>query len=146
VAAIEAPGGFDIVIDDASHVAHSTRASFWHLFRHHLKGGGIFSIEDWGTGYWDAWPDGRHYDWHADSPLRNDWSPGPPPRQQKVEYPSHQFGMVGMVKELVDEVARDDITRNDPADVERGPSLIASLEILAGVAVIRKAQDPAASL
>ncbi|MEI6536712.1 MAG: class I SAM-dependent methyltransferase, partial [Verrucomicrobiaceae bacterium] len=37
-----APEGFDIVLDDASHVGEYTRDSFWHLFRHHLKPGGIY--------------------------------------------------------------------------------------------------------
>ena len=54
IAAEVAPDGFDIVIDDASHIAAPTRTSFWHLFDHHLKPGGLFAIEDWGTGYWEA--------------------------------------------------------------------------------------------
>jgi len=35
-----------------------TRRSFWHFFQHHLKPGGLYVIEDWGTGYWSDWPDG----------------------------------------------------------------------------------------
>jgi hypothetical protein len=54
-----APDGFDIIIDDASHMGELTRTSFWHLFDHHLKSGGLYVIEYWGTGYWDHWPDGR---------------------------------------------------------------------------------------
>jgi SAM-dependent methyltransferase len=83
-------GPFDIVVDDASHFADLTRVSFWHLFDHHLKPGGLFVLEDWGCGYWDSWPDGRHYD-----PM----APG-----------SHQHGMVGFVKELVDECGMGDVT------------------------------------
>lgn len=41
-----APGGFDIVIDDASHIGAFTRVSFWRLFTKHVKAGGIFVIED----------------------------------------------------------------------------------------------------
>ena len=56
-----APDGFDIIIDDASHIGELTKISFWHLFDRHLKPGGYFVIEDWGTGYWEDWPDGRRH-------------------------------------------------------------------------------------
>ncbi len=82
-----APGGFDIIIDDCSHIAELTRASFWHLFEQHLKPGGIYVIEDWGTGFWSSWPDGQRYDGS-----------------------NHSAGMVGFVKELVDECGRSDMT------------------------------------
>lgn len=87
IAAEVAPSGFDIVIDDCSHIAELTRASFWHLFEHHLKPGGVYVIEDWGTGFWSSWPDGQRY-----------------------EGPHHSAGMVGFIKELVDECGRSDWT------------------------------------
>lgn len=89
VAAEVAPEGFDVIIDDASHVAAPTRTCFWHLFEHHLKPGGLFCIEDWGTGFWERWPDGRA------------WSPEEP----------HHYGMVGFVKELIDEQGAHDLSR-----------------------------------
>ena len=55
-----APDGFDIIIDDASHIGELTKATFWHLFDRHLKPGGLYAIEDWGTGYLDDFPDGRN--------------------------------------------------------------------------------------
>ena len=61
IAAEVAPDGFDLIIDDASHFGAYTSASFWHLFPRHLKPGGVYVIEDWGTGYWAEWPDGRAY-------------------------------------------------------------------------------------
>lgn len=61
IAKEQAPEGFDIIIDDCSHIALYTRISFWHLFENHLKPGGIYVIEDWGTGYLDSYPDGRPY-------------------------------------------------------------------------------------
>ncbi len=82
-----APSGFDIIIDDCSHIAEFTRVSFWHLLEHHLKPGGIYVIEDWGTGFWASWPDGHRY-----------------------EGSNHSAGMVGFVKELVDECGRFDMT------------------------------------
>lgn len=45
-----APKGFEIIVDDCSHIDELTKISFWHLFSHHLKKGGIYTIEDWGTG------------------------------------------------------------------------------------------------
>lgn len=89
VAAEAAPDGFDIIIDDASHLAAPTRTSFWHLFENHLRPGGLFAIEDWGTGYWEAWPDGRAF---------RDGEP-------------HHHGMVGFVKELIDEQGAHDLSR-----------------------------------
>ena len=58
IAAEVAPEGFDIIIDDCSHIGSLSRISFWHLFENHLKSGGFYVIEDWGTGYWNGWADG----------------------------------------------------------------------------------------
>ncbi len=112
-----APDGFDIVIDDASHVADDARTSFLHLFHHHLKPGGLYVIEDWGTGYWDSWPDGKRYDGS-----------------------NHTAGMVGFVKELVDELGMLDIT--DPSrgiPPLRKPS-IANIYMTYGQVFMRKAE------
>ena len=62
VAEETAPEGFDIIIDDASHLGELTKTAFWHLFDNHLKPGGVYAIEDWCTGYLDDWPDGRELD------------------------------------------------------------------------------------
>lgn len=61
VARETAPEGFDIIIDDASHIGDISKITFWHLFDNHLKPGGIYVIEDWRTGYWDVWIDGAKY-------------------------------------------------------------------------------------
>lgn len=107
-----APEGFDIIIDDGSHMGDPTRATFWHLFRHHLKAGGTYVVEDWGTGYWDSWPDGQRFE-----PGRN-----------------HAAGMVGFIKELVDECGMSAITHEkfgNPAIPARG-SVITKLEVYPG--------------
>jgi hypothetical protein len=90
-----APDGFDIIIDDASHIGELTKATFWHLFDHHLKPGGLYAIEDWGTGYFDDFPDGKKFD-----PKPSTLNP----------FPCHSHGMVGFVKELVDEQGAGSIT------------------------------------
>lgn len=123
-----APDGFDIIIDDCSHIGVLTRVSFWHLFENHLKSGGLYVIEDWGTGYWDSWVDGASYKPHpratfnqplyratrAVARLQNSAAVGRIPfagslfRLAKVaflklQYHGHNYGMVGFLKELVDE-------------------------------------------
>jgi hypothetical protein len=134
-----APDGFDIVIDDASHIGELTRISFWHLLDFHLKPGGIYVIEDWRTGYWDRYPDGKSYGWPkmeggvrdnmrrlTDSLLvrlgKTSVASGlhryliillEKMRHHivyKRRFPSHDYGMVGFIKELVDELGMDMIT------------------------------------
>ncbi|MCB1785182.1 MAG: class I SAM-dependent methyltransferase [Gammaproteobacteria bacterium] len=126
-----APDGFDIIIDDAAHVGILARASFDCLFADHLKPGGIYVIEDWGTGYWNTWADGELYHGSASSDRATESRvsliartllrrlsrrlglAGPPAESNAVDphFASHNFGMVGFVKELVDRLAWGDITR-----------------------------------
>ena len=58
-----APHGLDIVIDDASHYGFYSLITFLALFPR-LKLGGLYTVEDWGTGYWDDWPDGSRFQAH----------------------------------------------------------------------------------
>jgi hypothetical protein len=69
-AAEVSPDGFDIIIDDCAHLGSAAKTSFWYLFDNHLKPGGLYSIEDWGTGYWPTWPDGRRVVVEPDSERR----------------------------------------------------------------------------
>ena len=99
VARKSAPEGFDGISDDACHLGGPTRIAVWPLFERHLKPGGLYVIEDWGTGYWDDWPDGR--------------AVRPPSLLERLlgRKTSHAHGMVGFVKELVDEQGAADLTR-----------------------------------
>lgn len=116
IAAETAPKGFDIIIDDASHVGELTRICFWHLFDKHLKPGGLYIIEDWGTGYWENWPDGTYYKPAPDTESRPErrgflgklWKRSA--ADSKQGFPSHSSGMVGFVKQLVDECGMGDVT------------------------------------
>lgn len=109
--------GFDIIIDDASHFGNFTEASFLICFENLLKSGGIYVIEDWGTGYWGDWPDGREIlltKDHIIDKLRkpyeyNDDYENP----EKKNYISHDVGMVGLGKQLIDELAIEDIKRSN---------------------------------
>ncbi|MBN1472365.1 MAG: hypothetical protein JW925_11330 [Syntrophaceae bacterium] len=133
-----ASGGFDIIIDDASHIGDISKITFWHLFDNHLKPGGIYVIEDWRTGYWDAWIDGATYKQAKESSFLRPFSHGCVEKglifternlkggllkqimmsllgklkksTYKHHFPSHDFGMVGFVKELIDELGMDMIT------------------------------------
>ena len=134
IALENAPEGFDIIIDDCAHIGVLARASFWHLFDHHLKRGGVYILEDWGTGYWDLWVDGVAY-----RRGRKELNPVlyrltrivARVQQNEVvrrvplvgrilssvkaailgaQYHSHDYGMVGFVKELIDELGMSDIT------------------------------------
>jgi SAM-dependent methyltransferase len=116
IAAEVAPDGFDIVIDDASHIAAPTRTGFWHLFDNHLKPGGLFAIEDWGTGYWERWPDGRA--WRAGEP--------------------HHAGMVGLIKELIDEQGAHDLSRGWYDEPWQRNSRFESILLVSSIAIVTR--------
>jgi len=153
-----APGGFDIIIDDASHVGWLTAASFWHLFPNHLKPGGIYVIEDWATGYWPHWHgDGRKFvgaipptaiarraAWpFRDIDARLRWTALLRNRFQ-LYWPlpaarSHGAGMVGVIKQIVDAVAIPDILRGDPNAAVTDPG-VSSIELQSGQVIVRKSR------
>jgi hypothetical protein len=144
-----APDGFDIIIDDASHIAEFTKISFWHLFDNHLKPGGYYVIEDWRVSYSETWPDGAKYEWPSPIQVRSsqvsqitktklrfskridrmafsakellsragaEVITKPASRlYRRAKYksrrlPSHDYGMVGFIKQLIDELGMDAIT------------------------------------
>ena len=154
----QAPEGFDVIVDDASHVGQLTRLSFWHLYQNHLKPGGLYFIEDWGTGYWPQYVDGRKY--HPREPaflprekLANALAGSALVRGQgflrkavgwtrwravQRSFPSHQRGMVGFVKELVDECGMEDITHEHFGTGNPRPSRFEWMRLSLGHAIIKK--------
>jgi hypothetical protein len=121
VAMKTAPEGFDVIIDDASHIGELTKTTFWHLFDHHLKQEGLYAIEDWGTGYLDDFPDGKKFD----------------PKPSTLDpFPCHSHGMVGFVKGLVDEQGAGSITLGRHEQFRR--SKFQSLLITPGVVLVTK--------
>ena len=159
IAAQCAPDGFDIIIDDCSHVGAPTRASFWHLFPRHLKPGGVYVIEDWGTGYWPMYPDGDRL--RQRQPLRGRLADGIASirygrtlsanvdrvlnKLQREAYPhrlrSHDHGMAGFVKQLVDECGIGDATLPGYGIEPARTSMIRSMEVLHGHVFVHKAID-----
>ena len=133
-----APGGFDVIVDDASHMGITTARSLQVLFEQHLRPGGLYVIEDWGTGYLSTWYDGGPVAEPVGgatldrSPVvMQDDAPGP------IPMPSHDIGMVGVVKRLVDHVARGTLVYAE-APVDK-PLSIASMHVHDGIVALRKA-------
>jgi hypothetical protein len=118
VATEMAPDGFDVIIDDCSHIGSLSKVSFWHLFENHLKPGALYCVEDWATGYSPTWPDGRQLRAEPDSEDR---------------MPSHDAGMVGFIKQLVDELNAHMVTPDQRI------SKFASMTLHAGLCIIKKA-------
>lgn len=94
------PDGLDLVIEDASHIGHLSRLTFNFVFPY-VRSGGLYIIEDWGTGYWDTWIDGGGF---SDCRV-----PATTNRLVRAIH-SHDLGMVGFVKSLVDYTATGDIS------------------------------------
>jgi SAM-dependent methyltransferase len=144
VAAEQAPDGFDLIIDDASHLGAPTRTSFWHLFDRHLKPGGLYAVEDWGTGYWDTWPDGRNYRprprWRARAlALLHRLRLLP-----RISFHTHAYGMVGFVKQLIDEQGAAELTRGALGRPPARASKFHSVLVTGRVVVVTKAGGPPA--
>jgi len=138
-----APDGFDIIIDDAAHTGELTKTAFWHLFDNHLKPHGLYVIEDWGTGYWDDWYDGKSLDLqtYLQSGLSKSllWGRIKARLGIKTPWPCHNFGMVGFIKQLVDEQAAPDVTQKRMGGKPARRSKFESLTIITSLVFIRKA-------
>lgn len=122
-----APLGFDIIIDDASHIGAFSSITFEALFPK-LKSGGLYIVEDWGTGYWNDWPDGGIFEKFQTTPL-----PGAIVRR----LPSHDYGMVGFVKGLVDLVHIDSV-RHSWKSAPLFESKVEYVHFYPGVVVVKK--------
>ncbi|HEY8381983.1 MAG TPA: class I SAM-dependent methyltransferase [Microvirga sp.] len=131
IADTHAPDGYDIILDDASHVGYFSLLTFQHTFAQ-LKPGGFYVVEDWGTGYWDTWPDGGSYQRFPVESYQ-----GEIPKR----LPSHDHGMVGFVKQLVD-VAAGDMVKGEGAMPSLGPAPFEFMHIYHGTVVIKKRMGP----
>jgi hypothetical protein len=133
-----APDGFDVVIDDASHFGITTARSLKVLYTEHLRSGGLYCIEDWGTGYLPNWHDGaqlaspldiEHLD-SSTTPIQSDVA-------YPISMPSHDIGMVGLIKRLIDHAAGD-VVRSAQPDAVGDLLAIESMTVWKGIVVIRK--------
>jgi len=128
---------FDIIIDDCSHIGTLTLESFNILYPF-LSLGGLYVIEDWGTGYWEKWPGGKKFN------KGNHLKPkGRSPEYVRskffgVRFESHQHGIPGIIKQLVDEVAMRDIARG--LDINASPK-IEYLHVYPGIVFMKKTES-----
>jgi len=120
-----APRGWDIIIDDCSHVGSLSLQSFLILFPL-LKIGGLYIIEDWAVGYAPDFAEGEAFDTASHF------------TEQDGKFPSHAAGLAGLVKQLVDEVAMDDI--NHLTKVGR-PAAIDWMHVNKGAIIIKKRRN-----
>jgi hypothetical protein len=111
----------DIVIEDASHVGALSKRSFEIVFPY-VKSGGFYIIEDWGTGYWNGFIDGQEY---FDPILMG----------KRIH--SHDFGMVGFVKSLIDEVGALDIKSTESSNSNKNQR-VKSITYYFGLVVLEK--------
>lgn len=123
--------GVNLIIDDAAHIGLYSLNSFFALFPL-LMPGGIYVLEDWGTGYWNDWPDGKAFESHYCQE-----SAGGVPKRIK----SHDYGMVGLIKLLIDYVAGSDVRPTHGSPKTRN-SMIDTMEVHFGTVLLRKAEIP----
>ncbi len=133
-----APDGFDVIIDDGSHLGVTTARSLQALYVDHLRSGGLYVIEDWGTGYAPSWSDGEA----LRVPLDIDSLDAISSQQVSVEgsglsMPSHDFGLVGVAKRLIDHVSAVTIAYVTP-DLLRSALPIEEMIVKNGMIILRK--------
>jgi len=180
IASEVAPDGFDVIVDDASHVGEYTEATFWHLFPRYLKPGGVYVIDDWSCAYWPRWSDGHAYTGEAAFRATSAARPAsqgheagglerlrrsvrassrpvarrlPAALKQRLEhaymraegatlrkrFPSHDYGLAGFVKQLLDACAVD-VIRADSHEALLGEriGLIESVRVTPAQVFVRK--------
>ncbi len=133
-----APEGFDVIVDDCAHVGIAAARSLQALYPEHLRPGGLYFIEDWGTGYWPDWHDGGQIAASLDvASLDSSTEFMRPKVATPIPMPSHDIGMVGLVKRLIDHTARGAVRIGEPDGV--GESLaIESMAVWDGIVAVRK--------
>lgn len=107
-------GPFDLIVDDASHVGRLTKVSYLRLIGH-LKPGGLYIFEDIAAS--TKLPDWPDFAPMTDAPDQGD------------TFPSYDIGMIGALKQLVDQVAV-------------GSNVIESLTFYPSMAVLKKVGGP----
>jgi hypothetical protein len=127
-------GPFHVIIDDASHVGVPSKASFWHLFERYLEPGGVYVIEDWRVGYWANWPDGGQFG----APEKRGLFASK--KEDPKRFKSHDFGLVGFVKQLIDELGADAYTHSSRgSQVPHRVPRFRSIEVFPGQVFVTKA-------
>lgn len=124
----QAPGGVDVVLDDASHIGYFSQITFCHLFSR-LKPGALYIAEDWSSGYLPHHPDGARCDPQGPVATAADFP---------MQIDSHSYGMVGFIKWLVDLQGSRDVKAGGGTLLPFGDDPLEFLHIYDGTAVARK--------
>jgi hypothetical protein len=133
-----APEGFDVIVDDASHFGITTARSLQVLYSEHLRPGGLYCIEDWGTGYMPDWYDGGEIASILDvSHLDSSTTSMQAEIATPIPMPSHDLGAVGLIKRLVDHTASGTVRLAQP-DIVGEVLAIEAMTVRDGVVVLRK--------
>lgn len=134
-----APDGFDVIIDDGSHIGVTTARSLQVLYADYLRPGGLYCIEDWGTGYLPEWHDGGPLATPLDVMHLDDAATSLHERVAASDaMPSHDSGLVGVIKRLIDHTAAGTAKFAQPEAV--GEVLaIDHLTVWDGIVALRKA-------
>jgi hypothetical protein len=133
-----APAGFDVIVDDASHLGVITARSLQALYTEHLRPGGLYCIEDWGTGYLPGWHDGGPLASALDlGDLDSSTRPMSLEAAAPIPMPSHEIGAVGLVKRLVDHTASGTVRFAQP-DAVGDVLAIESMTVWDGIVALRK--------
>jgi hypothetical protein len=133
-----APDGFDVIIDDASHMGITTARSIQILYAEHLRPGGLYCIEDWGTGYLPDWHDGGRIAGRLDvANIDISTATMQPETATPIPMPSHDIGTVGLVKRLIDHTASGTVRWAQPDAVD-DVLPIEAMTVWDGIAVLRR--------
>lgn len=130
-----APAGFDVIVDDASHIGVITARSLQALYAEHLRPGGLYCIEDWGTGYLPDWEDGQRLAAPLDVGSLD--AAATAEGSTRVSMPSHDAGVVGVIKRLIDHTASDSVRLGQP-DVVDEVLAVESMTVWDGIVALRK--------
>lgn len=99
-------------------LAGGTAMKYVLLIQHGLVPGGLYFVEDEGTGYMHGFYDGGPFEGHEDAGKN---------------FTSHQLGMVGWLKQLVDVMHAPVLSPNRPPG-----DPIASVQFFPHIALVRK--------
>lgn len=128
--------GFAVIIDDASHIGQVSARSLQALYMRHLRPGGLYILEDWGTGYMTSWPDGAELSSDVDVGGLDEIVDAGDAEAQRL--PSHDLGMVGLVKRLVDHTAAGTLAMLGAERLQE-PLPIAWMRVQDGMVIVKKA-------
>jgi hypothetical protein len=137
IRAAHAPDGFAVIIDDASHIGQLSARSLQALYRQHLQPGGLYVIEDWGTGYVTTWPDGGRAASIVGTRQLDAFLEPAADAAATHRMPSHDTGLVGLIKRLVDHTASGTLSVHQPGSID-DPLPIEWMRIHDGLVILKK--------